>query len=113
MKRIKFTLICTAALTLALSFTGCMHGDSGSTTKKNVEQQIETQLDDNGNCPDDKCPEGECPENGGKNGECPNGNCPEKGNNIGRRPVRLLPPHGRHGDGNGRIAPLPRPHKGN
>ena len=114
MKRIKFTLICTAALTLAMSFAGCMHADSGSTTKQNVEQNIETQLDENGDCPD-----GECPRSDSKDGKCPDGNCdklPENRNGNGncpdgRCPARLLPPRDRHGAG--RITPLPRPHRGN
>ncbi|MDE6691505.1 MAG: hypothetical protein K2K04_05980 [Clostridia bacterium] len=86
-----------------------MHADSGSTTKKNVEQNIETQLDENGNCPDGKCPD--------KDNGCPDGNCdklPEDRDGKcpdGRCPVRLLPPLGRHG--NGHIPPIPRPHKGN
>lgn len=119
MKRIKLTLICTAALTLALSFAGCMHGDSGNTTKQNVEQKIETQLEENGNCPDGECPrsdskDGECPDKD----DCPDGNCdklPENrdGNNgcpDGKCPLKPLLPRNR---GIGRITPLPRPHRGN
>lgn len=119
MKRIKLLLIATTALTLALPLAGCMHGDSGNADNKGVEQRIETQMDENGNCPDGECPrsdskDGKCPDKD----DCPDGNCdklPENRDNNGcpdgKCPLRPLLPRGRHGVG--RIAPLPRPHKGN
>ncbi len=96
-------LIATTALTLALPLAGCMHGDSGNATTPDVDQRIETQMEENEDCPDGKCPDGKCdgkvdklPED--RNGKCPDGNCPAK----------LLPPHNGR---NGRIAPMPRPKK--
>lgn len=117
MKRIKLLLIATCALTLALPLAGCMHGDSGN-ANNGVEQKIETQMDENedcpdGECPDDKdCPDGKCPRNDSK--DCPDGNCdklPEGRNGRcpdGRCPAKLLPPVGRHG--NGHIPPVRRMH---
>lgn len=101
MKRIKFTLICTAALMLAMPLAGCMGGgDSGTAHDKNAEQQVEMQTDENEGCPDGKCPDSDC--NDGK--------CPEKNDGgerpDGKCPLRPLPPHDRHG----RIKPIPCPH---
>ena len=97
-----------------MPIAGCMHGDSGNATTPDVDQRIETQMDENEGCPDSECPrrdskDGNCPDDKGNcdklpedgNGECPDGKCPEK---------RLPPPHFKHG--NGHAVPLPRPHRG-
>ncbi len=94
---------------LAMPLAGCMHGDSGNAATPDVDQKIETQMDENGDCPD-----GKCPEKDGK--DCPDGNCdklPEDRNGKcpdGKCPAKPLPPRSKHG--NGRIAPVPLPHRG-
>ena len=107
MKRIKFTLICTAALMLAIPFAGCGRGDAGNAAKSGVEQHVETLTEENKE--NEGCPDGDCdklPEdNDGNGNDCPDGKCP----------ARPLPPRGRHGrgrNGHGRVEPLPCPHKG-
>lgn len=121
MKRIKLSLICTAALVLAMSLAGCGRGDSGSAEKQNVTpvnpiERIEDSVirdshvglrppqNDKGARIED-CPDGKCP---GQGDECPDGKCPEQGDECpdGKCPARLLPPRGRRSDG--RIVPLPR-----
>ncbi|MDE7162782.1 MAG: hypothetical protein K2O44_01720 [Clostridia bacterium] len=85
MKKIKLSIICTAAILLALPFAGCMHADSGNadmqrattlTQEVKEEQPAENECPD-GDCDDndDKCPDGKCPED---DGECPDGKCPRK-----------------------------------
>lgn len=109
MEKIKLSLICTAALMLAIPFAGCMGGgDSGNAAKQDVEPRIETQLEENEDCPDGKCPEkhdgnvDKLPEDrDGNGGKCPDGKCP----------ARLLPPNGRHD--NGRVSPIPHTKKVN
>ena len=102
MKRIKLSLICTAALILAMPLTGCMHAESGNAEKHGVEQKIVTQTEDN-----DECPDGKCPKIGD---ECPDGKCPKIGDVCpdGRCPKRRLPPPVRRGNGK-RAERMPAP----
>ena len=79
---------------LAVPLAGCMHGDSGNAATPDVDQRIETQLEENEGCPDGKCPEDKdgkvekLPENRNGNDKCPDGKCPAK------RPPRAVPlPH--------------------
>lgn len=106
MKRIKLSIICTAALMLAIPFAGCMHSDSGNATKDGMEQKIITQQDEN-----DGCPDGQCPENkDGKNDGCPDGKCPRDGDRCpdGKCPPRRLPPPIRRRKGDNAIR-MPNP----
>lgn len=104
MKRIKLLLIATCALTLAIPLAGCMHGDSGNAATHDVDQSIETQLEENQDCPDGKCP--------GNDGKCPeskDGNVDKLPEDGGKCPAKRLPPRLRHGH----AVPLPHRHRGN
>lgn len=103
MKRIKLSIICTAALLLALPFSGCMQGTSAGKEQKDTEltQQLKERETDGDRPEDDKCPEddGDCPDCP----DCPDGKCPEDGDERpdcpdGKRPRHKLPPwrRGKH-----------------
>ena len=86
MKSIKLSIICTAALLMALPFSGCMHADSGNAEQKATEltyEVTEEQPAEN-ECPDkdDKCPDGKCPKN---DDDCPDGKCPKRRIPRGRK----------------------------
>lgn len=100
MKRIKLSIICTAALLLALPFAGCNMGSSADTEQQNTEltQELKERQTDGESPEDDKCPEdgGDCP-------DCPDGKCPEDGDDCpdcpdGKSPKHKLPPwrRGKH-----------------
>lgn len=80
MKKIKLSIICTAALLLALPFAGCMHADSGDTAKQENTQLTQEVKDEK--TADDDCPDGDCDDNDGKcpedNDDCPDGKCPKR-----------------------------------
>ena len=88
---------------LAVSFAGCMHGDSGNAATPDVDQRIETQLEENEGCPDGECPEDKdgnvekLPKyRNNNNDKCPDGKCPARQTRRAHRAV-----------------PLPHVHRGN
>ena len=116
MKKIKLSIICTAALLLALPFAGCMHADSGDTatqgtTQLTQEVKDEKTVDDDcpdGDCDDndDECPDGDCDDN---DDDCPDGKCPKDGEDCpdGKCPKRRLPPRRRGKHRKAVILPCP------
>ena len=103
---------------LVMPLAGCMHGNMSNKPDRDVEQKIEIQTEENKSCPDGKCPDGVCPgsDSNDGDGECPDGKCPENKNGKGDKcpdgecPAKPVRPNFRNG--NGRIVPLPAPHKG-
>ncbi|MDE5789436.1 MAG: hypothetical protein K2H78_03350 [Clostridia bacterium] len=98
MKKIKLSIICTAALLLALPFAGCMHADSGDTATQGTTQLTQEVKDEK--TAEDDCPDGECPGDGDcddKDDKCPDGRCPKDGGDCpdGKCPKRKFPHHRR------------------
>lgn len=81
MKKIKLSIICTAALLLALPFAGCMHADSGDTATQGTTQLTQEVKDEK--TAEDKCPDGDCDDN---DDDCPDGGCPGSDSNDGKCP---------------------------
>lgn len=104
MKKIKLSIICTAALLLALPFAGCMHADSGDTAKQENTQLTQEVKDEK--TADDDCPDGDCDDN---DDECPDGKCPKDGEDCpdGKCPKRRLPPRRRGKHRKAVILPCP------
>ncbi|MDE7076885.1 MAG: hypothetical protein K2O62_06150 [Clostridia bacterium] len=109
MKKIKLSIICTAALLLALPFAGCMHADSGDTATQGTTQLTQEVKDEK--TTEDECPDGDCDDDDGKcpGEECPDDKCPDGDGDCpdGKCPKRRLPPRRRGKHRKAVILPCP------